>query len=444
MRSRSVTFVPIMPIPIPRGRAAGAASDILPRHMALSRGRAWLVAVVATLAMTVSYVDRQVIAAIGMSVRKALHFDAQSFGWLASGFSLSYLVMAPLAGALVDRTGARLGLIGAILAWSLVSAAHALAPSFAVLFALRVLLGAAESPSFPSAAQSVRRALPPGDRSAAFGLLFTGSSIGAAVAAPLALWLDAHYGWQTAFVVSSAVGLTWVPLWLVVTRAPEVRAALAVAHPHGPSDAPAPAAPPAVPIATMLADRAVLRALMLVLASAPALMFTVIWLPQYLELGRGVPRAEMGHYLWLPPLMGDAGMVGFGLLASWRDRRSTGQQSHVPLVLLAAAIEASFALAPLVPGAWATAVLAGLGAAGGGGLYTLLTSDMMARVDARRVSVAGGTCAAAQSLMYIVLNPIVGRWVDRTHSFDAPIVMLSLVALPGAVLWSVWRPRPTT
>jgi predicted MFS family arabinose efflux permease len=413
--------------------------------MTLSRGRAWLVAVVATLAMTVSYVDRQVIAAIGMSVRTALHFDAQSFGWLASGFSLSYLVVAPLAGALVDRTGARLGLVAAILAWSLVSAAHAFAPSFAALFALRLLLGATEAPSFPGAAQSVRRALPPGDRSAAFGLIFTGSSFGAAVGAPLAVWLDAHYGWQAAFIVTSAIGLLWVPLWLVATNAPQARAALAVAHPYRQGDAPeAPARPPAVSVGTLLSDRAVLRALMLVLASAPALMFTVIWLPQYLELGRGVPRAELGRYLWLPPVMGDVGMFGFGLLASWRDRRSIGQQSHVPLVLLAATMAAGFALAPLMSGAWVAAALAGLAAVGCGGLYTLLTSDVMARVDPRRVSMVGGMCAASQSLVYVVLNPLVGRWVDRTHSFDAPIVMLSIVALPGAILWSLWRPRPAT
>jgi hypothetical protein len=45
--------------------------------------RAWLVAIVATLAMTVSYVDRQVVAAIGSDLRgvvvSALHALAPSF-----------------------------------------------------------------------------------------------------------------------------------------------------------------------------------------------------------------------------------------------------------------------------------------------------------------------------------------------------------------------------
>jgi ACS family hexuronate transporter-like MFS transporter len=401
--------------------------------MTLSRGRAWLVAVVATLAMSVSYVDRQVVSAIATSVRRGLAIDAEQFGYLASAFSLAYLVAAPLAGALVDRVGARRGLLAAILVWSAVSAAHALAPSFAGLVILRILLGAAEAPSFPAAAQSVRRALPPGDRSAAFGLLFTGSSFGAAVAAPLAIGLDLRFGWRTTFVLASLVGLAWLPLWLVVTRAPHVRAALARPDAHPPAmSSPA----PPVSFVSLLLDPAVLRALLLVLASAAGLMFLFVWMPQYLELGRGLPKAEVAGYVWLPPVMGDLGMVGAGLLASYLDRRKPPHRSHVTLVLVAGVLESTMVLVPWIGETWPAVAILGLSAAGGGALYTLLTADMMARIDPARVSMAGGLTAAAQSLVYVIMNPVVGRWVDRTHSFDGPLVMLGMVALPGALLWA--------
>jgi ACS family hexuronate transporter-like MFS transporter len=372
-----------------------------------------------------------VVSAIGASVRRALEMNAAQFGWLAAAFSMAYLLAAPLAGAVVDRVGARRGLVAAIITWSLVSAAHALVPTFAALFVLRVLLGAAEAPSFPAAAQAVQRALPEGDRSAAFGLLFTGSSIGAAIAAPLAISLDVAFGWRTAFFIASAAGMVWLPLWLVVTAPKSVRAALAtaraaqVARPRG-----------------LLRDPAVHRAVVLVLASAPALMFMYIWAPQYFELGRGVPKASLPHYLWLPPLMADLGMVGFGALASRRDRqmRPGEQRSHVELVLAAAAMEAMLVLVPHVQATLPAVLLVGLSAAGGGGLYVLLTADMMSRIDPSRVSAAGGLTAAAQSLVYVALNPIVGRWIDVSHSYDGSIVMLGAVAVPGAVVWSVWSP----
>ena len=396
----------------------------------LSRGRAWLVAGVATLAMSVSYVDRQVVAAIGTSVRKALDIDAAQFGWLAAAFSLAYLVSAPLAGALIDRLGARRGLVVAIAIWSAVSAAHALAPSFAALFVLRILLGAAEAPSFPAAAQSVRRALAPGDRSAAFGLLFTGSSFGAAVGAPLAIWLDLHFGWRTAFVVASLVGMAWLPLWLLVTRSPGVRAVLARPDASVVADA------PRISAVALLRDPAVLRALVLVLAAAPVSMFVYVWMPQYLELGRGVPRAEVARAVWVPLVMADLGMVSFGALASRRDRRSAGPRSHVGLVMTAAAMTSTMMLVPQVTRTSAAVFLLGASAAGSGGLYCLLTADMMARIDPARVSMAGGLTAAAQSLVHVIMNPIVGRWIDRTHSFDGALVALAMVALPGAVLWA--------
>ena len=75
----------------------------------LSRTRAWTIALVATLAMTVSYIDRQTLAALAPTVKNALGIGHAQYGWLTSAFSISYLVGAPLAGWLLDRVGARRG-----------------------------------------------------------------------------------------------------------------------------------------------------------------------------------------------------------------------------------------------------------------------------------------------------------------------------------------------
>ena len=104
---------------------------------------------------------------------------------------------------------------------------------------------------------------------------------------------------------------------------------------------------------------------------------------------------------------------------------------------VAATLVSAMLLVPRVSATWPAVILLGVSGAGAGALYTLLTADMMARIHPARVSMAGGLTAAAQSLVYVVMNPIVGRWIDRTHSFDGPLVMLSMVALPGAVLWSL-------
>jgi len=167
------------------------------------------------------------------------------------------------------------------------------------------------------------------------------------------------------------------------------------------------------------------------------LMFVFVWLPQYIELGRGIRRTAVARYVWLPLVMADLGMLSFGALASRLDRRTVGPRSHVTLVLAAATLEATLALVPGLRATWGAVALLGVAAAGGGGLYTLLTADMMARIDPARVATAGGLTAAAQSLVYVVLNPVVGRWIDRTHSFDGSLVLLGLLSLPGAVVWAL-------
>jgi ACS family hexuronate transporter-like MFS transporter len=394
-----------------------------------SRRRVWLVAVVATLAMTVSYADRQVLAVIGTSVRQTLGIGAEQFGWLAAAFSAAYFVCSPLAGVVLDRVGARLGLVVAVLVWSVVSAAHAWTRTFGGLLALRIALGIAEAPSFPAAALAVRRALPARERAAAFGLLFTGSSLGAAIVGPVAATLDTRFGYQSAFWVTSLLGLAWLPLWFGVTRPPEVRAILA-----GPSFERIPATPARNHLRVLL-DPAVGRAIILVLGSAPTLMFVLIWFPQYLTLKCGIPKASIGHYVWLPPLMADAGMLAFGALGSWHDRTAGRRLSHMKLVLAAAALDATLAVLPRLQSAWPSALLVGFAAAGGGGLYTLLTADMMARVDPQHASEAAGLTAAAQSLTYVVLNPLVGHLVDRLHSFDPIVMAFGLLAILGASAW---------
>src|SRR5258708_33701096 len=110
--------------------------------------------------MAISYVDRQTLAVLAPTVTKALHIDDAQYGWLASAFSIAYLVAAPIAGKVIGVVGARRGLLAAVLAWSLVAALHAVVPGFGVLFALRIALGGAGSPSFPGATQTVQRALP--------------------------------------------------------------------------------------------------------------------------------------------------------------------------------------------------------------------------------------------------------------------------------------------
>ena len=399
----------------------------------LSRRHGWLLASMATLTMAISYFDRQTMALLAPTVCEKLHISDSAYGDLTSAFSVAYLVATPFAGRLLDKVGVRRGLLGAVVLWSMVSAAHALAPGFGVLFALRLALGVTEAPSFPAGAQIVYRALAPAERARGIGVLFTGSSLGAMATPFLATALYHWFGWRGAFVGTAAIGLLWVPLWLLVAYQRDARAVL---------DAPAPIAATDVSALAMLRHPAVLRAAAVVLASAPMIGFVLLWSSKLLVDTLHVRQEDVMRYLWVPPVLFDIGAIAFGDLATRHRRAQRPGDDSAPRLLLAVALVLAMAIGalPLVHGPWPTVALAGIAMAGGGGLFALLTSDMLARVPPSVVSLCGGLTAAAQSIAYIVAGLVIGRVVQSTHSYAYVTIGLAAWLVPGCLVWLFWSP----
>jgi ACS family hexuronate transporter-like MFS transporter len=390
-----------------------------------TRTVAWAVALVATLTMTVSYVDRVTLAVLAPTVTKALGISELEYGWLTSAFSIAYLVATPLSGWWIDRAGARRGLVASVLLWSSVAALHALVPGFAVLFALRIALGLAEGPGFPGAAQTVQRILPPAERARGFGVLFTGSSVGGMIAPLIATFLFRHGGWRFAFLGSAAVGLLWVPILILLTNRRDVRPVL-----DRVVDAPT---APKPRVAELITHPVIVRGLIAVFAAAPIVGFVQVWGAKYLVRAFGVTQGDVGDYLWLPPLIFDAGAILCGDLAS-RLRLSR------PLFAIGIVLASAIALLPLAATPWQAMAIVAVAMAGAGALYTLIASDLFSRMPPGSVSFAGGVVAGGQSLALIVVNPLIGWSVGRLGSYDVAAVGLGLWILPGSLLWLVWRP----
>jgi MFS transporter, ACS family, hexuronate transporter len=397
----------------------------------LSRRLSWQVALVAALTMTVSYVDRQTFQVLGLAISKDLKLTESAYGWLAAAFSASYMIATPLAGLWIDRIGARRGLVTSVLAWSTMAALHAVAPGFWTLLLLRLLLGFTEGPGFPAAAQTVQRVLGPEDRARAFGILFTGSSIGAMLVPPLATFIYRHEGWRAALLITAVAGLIWLPLWLLVTRSREVRARL---------DVPPNAVIASVSFRELIVHPVMLRALCAIFAVAPVFGFPAAWGSKFLNREFGLEQGDMGLMLLVPPLMFDTGAILFGDLAS-RQRRAS---STPPLALFAVGMLLATALAfvPLTETPWQAIVVTGIAIGGAGAAYTLITADLLARIPPGSISLAGGIMAVGQSLSLVIGNPLIGWMVDSQRNYDVVNIFLGLWVIPGSLIWLLWRPRP--
>jgi ACS family hexuronate transporter-like MFS transporter len=404
----------------------------------LSLSRAWLISAVAILAVAVSYVDRQVLAVLAPWVQEALGIKDGAYGGLMGAFFAAYMLGAPHAGKWIDKVGARWGLVASLLLWSGVAALHAVVPGFFMLLVLRVALGLTEAPSFPGAAQTIQRVLPPGARSAGHGLLYAGGSIGIAAATVLSVYLASRFGWRAAFVGTALIGLLWVPLWLIATSSS--KAIEVLGRPAASETGRA-----KISLFKLAGDPLILRAGLAILSCAPICAFALIWPSKYLVKVHGLELGEVTAYLWWAPVCFDVGSLGFGAWTSFLERRRlragrTTDGVRRPLFTLAIALGLAIVAVPVAGGPWAAMALVGIAVAGAGGILSLTTSDLMGRVAKQRVGATGGFISASFSLGMILANPLIGQLVQRTEGYTLPLLVLGAWLIPGTIAWLGWSP----
>src|SRR6185312_1752917 len=179
-------------------------------------------AVLAMLFVTVviNYLDRSNISVAAPALSKDLNFDPKHLGWILSAFGWAYATLQVPGGWLVDRFRPRYlyALICAL--WSLATMLHGFAGTFLFLFALRLLLGVFEAPSFPICNRLVTSWFPDGERAGAIACYTSGQYVGLAFLTPLLALTQKHLGWHYVFIFTGALGLAWAALWYVLYRDP--------------------------------------------------------------------------------------------------------------------------------------------------------------------------------------------------------------------------------
>jgi hypothetical protein len=111
------------------------------------------------------------------------------------------------------------------------------------------------------------------------------------------------------------------------------------------------------------------------------------------------------------------------------------------LYVIATVLALSFGALLVAQTPWQVVTILGIALAGGGGMYTLLTNELLSRMPPHAISFAGGMIAAAQSVVQIVVNPLIGASVDHWGDYNIAIASVTCWVLPGALIWLAMRPR---
>ena len=93
----------------------------------------WRVAILVSIAIAISYLDRQTLPVAVQSISRDIPLSNSQFSALQSAFLFSYALMYAGGGKLVDVLGTTRGFTLIMLFWSFACAGHALASSFMLL-----------------------------------------------------------------------------------------------------------------------------------------------------------------------------------------------------------------------------------------------------------------------------------------------------------------------
>jgi len=175
-----------------------------------------LVVAVVLLAISafINYVDRGNLSIAAPMLKDELGISAAKLGVLLSAFFWTYACMQLFSGWLVDRLNVNWVFAGGFILWSAATAMTGLAHTFAVLLALRFLLGMSESVAYPSYSKIIALNFAEEHRGLANAAISAGLVLGPGFGMLFGGLLMARFGWRPFFIVLGLASLLWILPWL--------------------------------------------------------------------------------------------------------------------------------------------------------------------------------------------------------------------------------------
>jgi ACS family hexuronate transporter-like MFS transporter len=308
----------------------------------------WRIAILVSLAIAVSYLDRQTLPVAIEAIRKEIPVTDGMFANLNIAFLVTYALMYMGGGKLMDVLGTRRGFFLIMVFWSLACASHGLATSFAMLAVSRLLLGMGEGGGFPAATRAMAEWFSTRERSVAMGIMNAGTAIGGIAAPPLIALILVRFQlhWRWVFFITGALGLLWTMWWRIDYYLPEQHPQISEAERNqirSNAEASTDYTASAVSWIDLLKLRQIQGIVLAKFLSDAAWYFYLLWLPKYLYDARGLNIKQVGYYAWIPHLAAGIGCLLGGSLSSWLVRRNFSVNAARKIALAASA-----AMMPLV------------------------------------------------------------------------------------------------
>ncbi|WP_394823573.1 MFS transporter [Pendulispora albinea] len=376
----------------------------------------WLPTVAMMLVSIVSYIDRNTLAILSPTILRETNLSAEQYGWIISAFSFAYMAGNPFWGHVLDRIGVRVGMTIAVAVWTAASTSHAFASGLLTFAAARAVLGFGEGATFPGALRTVTQTLPDRLRARGIAVSYSGGSLGAVLTPILITPVAIAIGWRVAFLCTGALGIAWLVLWTVISRAPSVRSR--------------PTPPDVVRPSTR--DLRLWAFVAGYAFGGVPIGFVTYAAPIYLSRALHLDQATLGHVLWIPPLGWEVGYFFWGY---YIDRtRKSARKDFVPFFAMLALLGLPLAAIPMLHDAGL--VLAGLFFAmfiAAGFVVGTLSYGTATFTTAHAAYIAGMGVGGWSALIALIM-PVFGRLFDQ-RAFSAAFAIAAIAPVIGVTIF---------
>ncbi len=414
------------------------SSSILQEQTKRTRARYVILALI-SIGTMINYLDRTILGIAAPALTEELGISAAVMGILFSAFSWSYTAMQIPGGILLDRFGSRIIYFLSLTLWSLFTALHGLVNSVWTLFAMRLGLGVAEAPCFPTNSRIVATWFPQQERAMATGVYTVGEYIGLAFLSPLLFWILAAFGWRALFIIVGVVGILFGLVWIRFYQEPQDYKSVNKSELDYIADGGGLISTSGNKarfewsmIIRLLKYRQLSGICLGQFASNSTLVFFLTWFPTYLATERQMEWIKIGFFAVMPFIAASVGVLSGGWLSDYllKKGKSVNIARKLPIImglLLASTIiganyvESNTAVIAILSVAFFAQGMAALG-------WTLVSD--IAPMD--QLGLTGGIFNFAANLAGIITPMVIGFIVAATGSFIGAIFYVGILALVGA------------
>ncbi|WP_224752774.1 MFS transporter [Metabacillus arenae] len=404
-------------------------------------GLRWGFIILLLIGAVVNYLDRSTLSIANTTIAEEFGLSQTQMGFLLSAFLWPYALANLPAGWLVDKFGPKKMFAWASGLWSLATVLFAFANSYSLFYALRVVLGVAESPFFTSGLKVTETWFAKKERGLPTSIINTGSQIANAIAPPLLTVLMLTMSWRGMFIIVGAFGILVMIVWVKLYRNPTETERNMIKNEVQQEEI-------KKEKQATWGELFKQKTTWFMVIGNFGIMFTIwvylTWLPSYLEIEQGFSLKETGFIASIPFIAGIIGVLLGGIISDSFIRKGVQPVTSrkVPIVGGAILAAASVAPIPFIENTVVCIVLLSVGYFASqlpSGVIWTLAADI---APSNQVSSLGAIQNFGGFLGAALAPIMTGIILDQTGSFNNVFLLGAGFLLIGAISYGVFLKEP--